>query len=158
MPPRRLLRSLRLGAQAAAAFWPGADAGHAARPPSVSLLASAGLDSLAVRPDIGRPGAVARAGPPPHPVTARASKPDHGAACGRQPDGQVELILDGGACPRGHQSTVVDVSGPSPVLLRRGGVTQEDIEAVISKLAAANSHRRQVARQLKPLRTRPACA
>ena len=50
---------------------------------------------------------------------------------------RVELILDGGACPVGIESTVVDVSGPSPVLLRHGGVTQEDIEAVIGKLATA---------------------
>ncbi len=34
---------------------------------------------------------------------------------------------------------MVDVSGPSPVLLRHGGVTQEDIEAVIGKLATATS-------------------
>ena len=50
---------------------------------------------------------------------------------------RVELILDGGACPVGIESTVVDVSGPSPALLRQGGVTQEDIEAVIGKLAPA---------------------
>jgi hypothetical protein len=41
------------------------------------------------------------------------------------------------ATPNGIESTVVDVSSPSPALLRHGGVTQEDIEVVIGKLAPA---------------------
>jgi L-threonylcarbamoyladenylate synthase len=46
------------------------------------------------------------------------------------------MILDGGACPVGIESAVVDLSGPTPALLRPGGVTQEEIEAVVGDLAA----------------------
>jgi L-threonylcarbamoyladenylate synthase len=43
----------------------------------------------------------------------------------------VELILDGGASQVGVESTIVDVSGPSPRLLRPGGIAREAIERVL---------------------------
>src|SRR5205085_4067520 len=43
----------------------------------------------------------------------------------------VDLILDGGPCRVGIESTVLDVSGPRPVLLRPGAVARAAIEAVI---------------------------
>ena len=46
-------------------------------------------------------------------------------------DGRVPLILDGGACEVGVESTVVSLAGPSPVLLRPGGITKEQLEAVL---------------------------
>lgn len=42
------------------------------------------------------------------------------------------LILEGGATTVGLESTVVDVSGAVPVLLRPGGITRADIEAVLA--------------------------
>jgi len=45
----------------------------------------------------------------------------------------VALILDGGSCPVGVESTVVDVSGDTPLLLRPGGVPLEDIEAALGR-------------------------
>lgn len=39
------------------------------------------------------------------------------------------LILDGGACPVGIESTIVDCTRDAPVLLRPGMVTREDVEA-----------------------------
>jgi L-threonylcarbamoyladenylate synthase len=44
---------------------------------------------------------------------------------------RVDLILDGGACEVGIESTIVDVSGGTPVLLRPGHVSEEEIEAVL---------------------------
>jgi len=44
---------------------------------------------------------------------------------------RVDLILDGGACEVGIESTIVDVSGGSPVLLRPGRISEEEIEAVL---------------------------
>ncbi|MFC1905225.1 L-threonylcarbamoyladenylate synthase [Chloroflexota bacterium] len=41
--------------------------------------------------------------------------------------GTVDLIVDGGKCPGGVESTVVDVTGPVPVILRRGAVPEEEI-------------------------------
>jgi L-threonylcarbamoyladenylate synthase len=44
---------------------------------------------------------------------------------------RVDLILDGGACEVGIESTIVDVSGDTPVLLRPGRISEEEIEAVL---------------------------
>jgi L-threonylcarbamoyladenylate synthase len=49
---------------------------------------------------------------------------------------KVALILDGGRCPLGIESTVIDLTGPTPALLRPGGVTAEEITDAIGPLAA----------------------
>ncbi|MGZ5013722.1 MAG: L-threonylcarbamoyladenylate synthase, partial [Methylobacter sp.] len=43
----------------------------------------------------------------------------------------VDMILDGGACEVGVESTIIDLSGNKPKLLRPGHITREDIEAVL---------------------------
>jgi L-threonylcarbamoyladenylate synthase len=43
----------------------------------------------------------------------------------------VDLVLDGGPCRVGIESTVLDLSGDGPIILRPGGVPKEQIEAVI---------------------------
>ncbi len=45
----------------------------------------------------------------------------------------VDMILDGGACKVGVESTILDVSGKIPVLLRAGGTTLEDIESFLNE-------------------------
>lgn len=45
-------------------------------------------------------------------------------------DGKIDLLLDGGSTQVGVESTVVDVTGEIPILLRPGGVTLEDLQAV----------------------------
>lgn len=50
---------------------------------------------------------------------------------------EVDLIFDGGPCSVGVESTIVDVSGKIPRLLRPGGIPRENIEALLGmKLAA----------------------
>ena len=51
----------------------------------------------------------------------------------------VDYILDGGACAIGVESTIVDVSGAHPALLRPGGVPREAIEAFLGRPLAAPS-------------------
>lgn len=46
-------------------------------------------------------------------------------------DGRVDLILDGGPCHIGVESTIVDLSGNKPRLLRPGSISQADIERVL---------------------------
>lgn len=133
-PARRLAR----------AFWPGPLTLVLPRTDNcpVSLLASAGLDTLAVRvPDhpvalsllraAGRPLVAPSANPSGQlsPTTALHVRDALG--------GKVAAILDGGPCRVGIESTVVDLSGDRPALLRPGGITQEAVEAVIGPLAAA---------------------
>jgi len=43
----------------------------------------------------------------------------------------VPMILDGGSCKVGLESTVLDLSKGKPILLRAGGITREEIEALI---------------------------
>ena len=51
-----------------------------------------------------------------------------------QLDDQVDLILDGGPCPVGVESTILSFSEERPMLLRPGGVPLEEIESVIGKV------------------------
>lgn len=50
---------------------------------------------------------------------------------GIKPRGRIDLILDGGACPVGIESTIVDVTGKTPVLLRPGSITREQLQRAI---------------------------
>jgi L-threonylcarbamoyladenylate synthase len=45
----------------------------------------------------------------------------------------VDLVLDGGASSVGVESTIVDLSGPEPALLRPGGVAREALEEVLGR-------------------------
>jgi L-threonylcarbamoyladenylate synthase len=49
----------------------------------------------------------------------------------RQLDGAVDFIIDGGTCPGGVESTVVDVTGPVPAILRKGAISEEEINTVL---------------------------
>ena len=57
------------------------------------------------------------------PTTAADVRADLGA--------DVDVVLDGGACEVGVESTIVDCSGPEPVILRPGGVPHERVEEVV---------------------------
>lgn len=43
---------------------------------------------------------------------------------------KVDLIIDGGRCPGGKESTIVDLTGEAPVLLREGAISREELEQV----------------------------
>ena len=46
---------------------------------------------------------------------------------------KVDLIIDGGKCPGGYESTIVDVTGETPVVLRQGIIPQHEIEEAFKK-------------------------
>ena len=52
---------------------------------------------------------------------------------GIKPHGKIDLILDGGPCPVGIESTIVDVSGDAPTLLRSGAITREQLQHAIAR-------------------------
>ena len=96
----------------------------------VSLLASAGLDSLAVRVPshplarellraVGRPIAAPSAN-----RSGRLS-PTRAEHVADELDGRIAAVLDGGACVVGLESTVLDLTGAAPTLLRPGGIAAE---------------------------------
>lgn len=53
-------------------------------------------------------------------------------------DGRVEAIIDGGNCQFGLESTVIDLTGKVPVLLRPGAVTLEQLRQILGKVKVAN--------------------
>jgi len=110
----------------------------------VSLLASAGLDTLAVRiPAHPLAQALLRAvGRPLAAPSANRSgriSPTRAADVEAELGGRVSLILDGGPCRVGIESTVLDLSGAAPLLLRPGGVAVEALEAVLGPVARAET-------------------
>jgi L-threonylcarbamoyladenylate synthase len=44
---------------------------------------------------------------------------------------KVDLVIEGGPAPKGAESTVVDVTGPLPVVLRVGAISREQLESVV---------------------------
>lgn len=50
-----------------------------------------------------------------------------------------DMILDGGACPVGLESTIIDLTGKQVVLLRSGFVTQADLEAFLGEKVIPSS-------------------
>jgi L-threonylcarbamoyladenylate synthase len=129
--------------RAAARFWPGPlslvlprrkDCG-------LALLASAGLETVAVRAP-NHPVAQALLRGTGRPIAApsanrsgrvSATKAAHVA---EELGEKVALILDGGATPVGIESTVLDLSGANPALLRPGAVTLEELTALLGPIAA----------------------
>lgn len=137
---RRLVRWTDLADRLAAQFWPGALTlvlERAADCP-LSLLVSAGLPSVAIRVpahDIAA-ALIAAAGCPIAAPSANASgamSPTTAAHVAASLGDKVPLIVDGGPCRVGLESTVIDLTGDSPILLRPGGVALEAIEAVIGR-------------------------
>jgi L-threonylcarbamoyladenylate synthase len=63
---------------------------------------------------------------------------------------QVDLILDGGPCPVGVESTIVSFSENKPRLLRPGGVSLEEIESIIGKVEISPIKDRPVAPGMLP--------
>ena len=130
----------------AEAFWPGAlTLVLGRRDEAISTLVSAGLETLAIRVP-SHPAAqalLAGAGVPVAAPSANRAGRLSPTAAGHvvfslpgPENGGPAMIVDGGPCTVGIESTVVDLSGPAPTLLRPGGIAAEDIEALIGPLAA----------------------
>ncbi len=83
-------------------------------PVALALIRAAGRSIAA--PSANRSGR-------PSPTTAQHVLADLGEA--------VDLVLDAGPTPLGVESTVVDVTGETPILLRPGGVALETLEAIL---------------------------
>lgn len=120
----------------AARFWPGPLTLVIPRSPNVPEVVAAGLDTVAVRmPDNGIALAlIEETGVPVAAPSANLSgRPSPTRAEHVLDDfaGLVELVLDGGPCDIGIESTVLDVSGDPPVVLRPGGVSLEELRTVL---------------------------
>ncbi len=111
---------------------------------NVSKIVSCGLDTLAIRVPsnkdaqkfleyVNLPIAAPSANVSKHtsPVTAEHVYNDL--------NGKINLILDGGKCTGGIESTVLDVTTETPTILRSGLITSEMIKKVVGKCEYSNS-------------------
>jgi L-threonylcarbamoyladenylate synthase len=116
----------------AARFWPGPLTLVIDAAPEVPAVTTGGLRTVAVRmPD--HPLALALLGAAGVPVAApsanRSGRPSPTTAAHaiEDLDGNVDMVLDGGPCALGVESTVIDARGDRPVVLREGAVTREQL-------------------------------
>jgi L-threonylcarbamoyladenylate synthase len=129
---------------AARHFWPGPLSLVLPRRPDsgLSLLASAGLDTVALRVP-AHPVAQALLRAAGRPIAAPSANrsgrvsPTTAAHVAAEFGNRVELILDAGRCAVGIESTVLDLAGPTPVLLRPGGITLEQVSAIFGPVEMA---------------------
>ncbi len=131
----------------AARCWPGPLSLVLPRVPDcpVALLAGAGLDTLAVRVP-AHPAALALLRAVARPVAAPSANRSGGVSPTTAPHvldglgGRIAAVLDSGPCPVGVESTVLDLTGERPFLLRAGGTTVEAIEALVGPVARGIPH------------------
>jgi len=124
----------------AGAFWPGPLSLVLPKRPGCGIadLVTAGLDTIALRAP-NHPVAqalLAEAGLPIAAPSANRSgriSPTRASHVAAELGDIPAMILDGGPCARGIESTVVSAAGEAPVLLRLGAVPREQIEAVLGQ-------------------------
>jgi L-threonylcarbamoyladenylate synthase len=132
--------------RAAVRFWPGPLTLVLPRRPGVgvSLLASAGLDTVAVRVP-AHPVAQALLREAGRPIAAPSANrsgrvsPTEAAHVAEDFGDEVAMILDDGSTPVGLESTVLDLSGEAPTLLRPGAVTFEALTELLGPIALPGS-------------------
>lgn len=127
---RLVARPTPLAERLAAQWWPGPLTLVVPVRPGVPTVTTAGLDTIAIRcPDhpVARALLDACGLALAAPSANRSGRPSPTTAAHVEHDlgGRVDLILDGGPTAVGLESTVVDATGDSPVVLRDGAITRE---------------------------------
>lgn len=124
----------------AEAFWPGPLTLVLPRGPAVPFVVTAGRETVAVRVP-AHPLAqalIAAAGTPVAAPSANRfghTSPTTAAHVLADLDGRIDAVLDGGPTPIGVESTVLDLTAPTPTLLRPGGVSLEELAALLGEVA-----------------------
>jgi L-threonylcarbamoyladenylate synthase len=142
---RRLADFDAAAAKLAAAFWPGPLTLVLPKRPGcgVADLALAGLDSVALRVP-SHPVALALlkafGGPVVAPSANRSGHVSPTSAAHVLTDlrGRIDMVIDGGTCDVGVESTIVSLLG-APTLLRSGGLPREQIEHLLGRALAAST-------------------
>lgn len=121
-------------------YWPGPLTMIFPKSDLVPYSTTGGLDTVAVRmpsdPIANR--LIRLAGVPvaaPSANTSGRPSPTTAEHVWQDMNGKIEMIVDGGPVGIGVESTIVDVSGPVPTILRPGAVTQEMLDELFGKVA-----------------------
>lgn len=135
----------------AEAFWPGPLTMILPVRDCVPKTTTAGLDTVGVRcPDNAATREIIRlAGVPIAAPSANTSgKPSTTTAAHvlHDMDGKIDAIVDGGPCRVGVESTIVDLTGEKPRLLRPGGIGPEALSALLGELEIDNAVTGEIAK------------
>lgn len=139
----------------ARAFWPGPLTLVLPKRDTVDDLLTAGLPTVAVRvPGLeltrelltltDRPLAAPSANPFGY---LSPTRPEHVLT---HLGGRVPYVLDGGPCSIGLESTIIDLTGEAPLILRPGAITPEDLRAVLGQPVAIRNRGETAGAQRAP--------
>lgn len=128
----------------AAEFWPGPLTIILKRSKNVPAITTGGLESVAIRipshhmaltiinyVNMGLAAPSANLSGKPSPTTAKH--------CVDDLNGKVDVVVDGGVCNYGVESTVISLVEENPIILRPGIITKADIEKVIGEIDISKS-------------------
>jgi L-threonylcarbamoyladenylate synthase len=126
----------------ARSFWPGPLTLVVDKQPIVPAIVTAGLATVGLRMPahpvalaLMRAAGVPLAAPSANRFTQLSpTTADH---VRRSLGSDVDLILDGGPCQVGIESTVLSLAGAKPILLRPGGISRIELEAVIGPISTS---------------------
>lgn len=137
------------------AFWPGPLTIILRKSEIVPYATTGGLETVGIRyPD--HPAALAlieAAGVPIAAPSANASgrpSPTCAEHVWQDMEGRIECILDGGEVGIGVESTIIDVTGEVPMILRPGYITKEMAEQVVGEVAVDAAVLQQVSAAVRP--------
>ncbi len=128
-----------LGQRLIDAFWPGPLTLVLPKQPAIPDLITAGLSTVAVRMP-NHPVAQTLIREAGTPIAAPSANlfgyvsPTTAQHVAAGLGNRVDLILDGGPCPVGVESTIVSLAGPQPELLRPGSITIEQLSSIIGSI------------------------
>ena len=128
----------------AEAFWPGPLTIILKKSPIVPAATSGGLDTVAVRMPsnpVSR-SIIESAGVPlaaPSANTSGRPSPTNAGHVIEDLNGKIDMIIDGGECRVGVESTVITLASEVPTVLRPGGITPEMLEEVLGEIRVDDS-------------------
>lgn len=120
-------------------FWPGPLTMVLPKNDLVPSVVSGGLETVAVRMP-SHPAALALLRAADLPVAAPSANisgkpsPTEGKHVWQDLNGKIPLLIDTGKCAIGLESTVLDLTSETPCILRPGGITLEQLQAVLGKV------------------------
>ena len=123
-------------------FWPGPLTLIVPKKPSVPPIVTAGLDTVAIRIP-SHPAALALIRASGCGIAAPSANPfgfvspTEAQHVAEQLGDKLELILDGGPCAIGVESTILSLVSNPPCVLRSGGTTIEELESILGRLETA---------------------
>ena len=127
----------------AAAFWPGSMTLVLKKSKTIPDIITAGKDTVAVRVP-NHPITLALLKKLPFPLAAPSANP-FGSISPTKPAhvenyfrNSIKMVLDGGSCANGIESTIIGFENEEPVIYRLGALPLEEIEAVVGAISIKN--------------------